>query len=290
MSGEQDLLSASERSVVRAIAEQDDLDGQRSRALLAIDDGASYSVAGEASGLTTGQVEYFVRKFRDQRLEAFSAGVLESMESETTAAVAGGSESEATDLLADAADAEQLRALVNELNALVAQLNEALDEPAEATPPPYSPAGLLVLLRDSARKLTPEAQQATLQAFEGMTVEDMLDLDTWKGLAYMFTYSTRFQAEQMRDRVNDTINGVVPEPVQPARLWQAGRQAVDRITPDVIKQILGTFEGATREDLLDPDTWKGVFYMLSYSIQFQAEQLKQRLIDANESKTDPDAP
>lgn len=289
MSGEHDLLIDSERSVCDEIAERDDLDGQRARALLAVDDGASYSVAGEMSGLTTGQVEYFVRKFREQRLAAFSAGVPASAGSETAAATSGGSTTEAADLMADEADARQLRELVDELNALVAQLNQALDEPAEATPSPYSPAGLLVLLRDSARKLTPEAQRATLQAFEGMTVDDMLDLDTWKGLAYMFTYSTRFQAEQMRDRMNDTINGVVPEPVQPARLWQAGRQAVDKITPDIVKQILGTFEGATREDLLDPDTWKGVFYMLSYSIQFQAEQLKQRLIDANEGKTDPDA-
>ncbi len=274
MTGENELLSDSERSTCNAIALRDDLDGQRARAVLAVDEGASYSVAGENSGLTAGQVEYFVRKFREQRLDAFSAEVLE---------VSG------EEVLADAADAQQLRELVDELNALVGQLNRALDEPVEATPSPYSPTGLLVLLRDSARKLTPEAQKATLQAFEGMTVDDMMDLETWKGLAYMFTYSTRFQAEQMRDRVSDTINEVVPEPVQPARLWQVGRQAMDKITPDIIKQVLGTFEGATREDMLDPDTWKGVFYMLSYSIQFQAEQLKQRLIDANEGKSDTDA-
>lgn len=274
MSEENSLLSESERSACNAIALRDDLDGQRARAVLAVDDGASYSVAGETSGLTAGQVEYFVRKFREQRLDAFSPDVLEPSGSEVPA---------------DAADAQQLRELVDELNALVAQLNRALGEPVETVSSPYSPTGLLVLLRDSARKLTPEAQRATLQAFEGMTVDDMMDLETWKGLAYMFTYSTRFQAEQMRDRVSETINGVVPEPVQPGRLWQAGRQAMDKITPDIIKQILGTFEGATREDMLDPDTWKGVFYMLSYSIQFQAEQLKQRLIDANKRESGADA-
>ncbi len=282
MTGENELLSDSERSMCSAIALRDDLDGQRARAVLAVDEGASYSVAGEANGLTTGQVEYFVRKFREQRLDAFSADALESSGEEAL-------ESSGEEPLADAADAQQLRELVDELNALVGQLNSALDEPVEAAPSPYSPTGLLVLLRDSARKLTPEAQKATLQAFEGMTVDDMMDLETWKGLAYMFTYSTRFQAEQMRDRVSDTINGVVPEPVQPARLWQVGRQAMDKITPDIIKQVLGTFEGATREDMLDPDTWKGVFYMLSYSIQFQAEQLKQRLIDANKGKSNADA-
>jgi hypothetical protein len=28
---------------------------------------------------------------------------------------------------------------------------------------------------------------------------------------------------------------------------------------------------------VDPDTWKGIWYMITYSLQFQAEQLKQRL-------------
>ena len=52
---------------------------------------------------------------------------------------------------------------------------------------------------------------------------------------------------------------------------------IDRITPETAKEILASFEGATKEDLLDPDTWKGVWYMLNYSLQFQAEQMMQRL-------------
>ena len=41
---------------------------------------------------------------------------------------------------------------------------------------------------------------------------------------------------------------------------------------------MNSLEGASKEDLLDLDTWKGMWYMLNYSVQFQAEQLKQRLI------------
>ena len=57
---------------------------------------------------------------------------------------------------------------------------------------------------------------------------------------------------------------------------------LDKITPDIARQIAGSFEGATREDLLDPDTWKGVWYMLNYSLQFQAEQIKHRFLGEEE--------
>lgn len=40
-----------------------------------------------------------------------------------------------------------------------------------------------------------------------------------------------------------------------------------------------TFQGASREDLLDREIWQGLGYMLSYSAQFQANNLKERLVD-----------
>ena len=89
----------------------------------------------------------------------------------------------------------------------------------------------------------------------------------------------------MRGKVSGAINQVVPEPIQPGRLWQMGKAGLDRVTPEFAKQILGTLQGASREDLLDPDTWKGVWYMVNYSLQFQAEQLKQRLSHSGESQS-----
>lgn len=151
------------------------------------------------------------------------------------------------------------------------------------TTPPYSPERLLAMVRDNLQKLTPEMQLDVLRNLQTMSAEDLLDLETWKGLAYMMTYSARFQANQMRDKVSGTINHVVPEPIQPGRLWQFGKSSLDRLTPEFAKQILSTFQGASREDLLDPNTWKGVWYMITYSLQFQAEQLKQRLSASDES-------
>ena len=182
-------------------------------------------------------------------------------------------------------EAEQLRSLVESLNARVAELEQLVEAKSGGESGAYSPLRLLTAVRDNVQKLTPEMQLDVLRNFQGMSAEDLLDLDTWKGLAYMMTYSARFQAEQVRGKVSGAINQVVPEPIQPGRLWQLGKAGLDRVTPEFAKQILGTLQGASREDLLDPDTWKGVWYMINYSLQFQAEQLKQRLSHSDESQT-----
>jgi hypothetical protein len=269
MTTNQPLFSEATRAVVEQIAaSRQDIEGQRAAALLAVADGHSQTEAAATTGLTEGQVAYALRKFRDKGLEAFAP-----IDAPTAA----------TPVSAD--EAEQLRALVDQLNARVAELQQmAESRPTAADAAGYSPARLLAMVRDNVQKMTPEMQLDVLRNFQGMSAEDLWDIETWKGLAYMMTYSARFQAEQMRDRVSGTINQVVPEPLQPGRLWRMGKSGLDRLTPDIAKQILSTFQGATREDLMDPDTWKGVWYMITYSLQFQAEQLKQRLSATDEAQ------
>jgi hypothetical protein len=160
--------------------------------------------------------------------------------------------------------------LIAELDGLVAEL-KATAPPGDVSP--YSPVRLLVLLRQNLKSVTPEMQLSILENFEGMTKEDLLDVDTWKGLAYMMSYSARFQAGQLKDKMNENL----PRPLQPDTVLGFMKQNLDRLTPEVAKEIAQNFQGASREDWLDPDTWKGLWYMLTYSLQFQAEQLKQRL-------------
>lgn len=265
----QALLSDETRAALQQLTGGQDINSRRAGALLAVASGQTQAEAAAANDLTEGQVSYIVRKFREQGLEAF-----EDAGAAASAATASTAEDEA----------EQLRRLVAELNARVAELEGMVGGQTGSDGTAYSPLRLLTTVRDNLHKLTPDMQLDVLRNFQGMTAEDMLDLDTWKGVAYMMTYSARFQAGQMRDKVSGAINQVVPEPIQPGRLWQLGKSGLDRLTPDFAKQILSTFQGASREDLLDPDTWKGVFYMINYSLQFQAEQLKQRLSHADESQ------
>ncbi len=65
------LLSVEERAVCDQVAAGDALDARRARTLLAIDGGATQVEAGRQAGLTPGQVQYCLRKFRQQGLAIF---------------------------------------------------------------------------------------------------------------------------------------------------------------------------------------------------------------------------
>ncbi len=272
------LLRPEERVVLQQLANQPDIDGQRAAALLALDSGATQAAAAEESGLTVNQVRYIVQKFRSDRLLVFpdALGLLPSDDEPSTAEAPAQS---VTDQ-----DTQASAERRGQLNRLLAQINELVDELRAILPDggqyPYSPLQMLALVRDTAARYTPDAQLAVLEPFEDMTPEDLLDPDTWKGIAYMIAYSAQFQASQTKDVLNERL----PDPIKLDTVYQNVRGGLDRITPDVAKEMIANLEGASREDLLDPETWKGMAYMIAYSAQFQAGQVKDQL---NEQMPDP---
>lgn len=169
------------------------------------------------------------------------------------------------------------QALLQELDVLVADLRAVVPEKGADA---YSPMFFLSYIQASLERLTPDTQMGILESFEGMTREDMMDIETWKGMAYMFSYSARFQAGQVKDRLNETM----PGPLKPDTTINLMKQVLDRFTPEIAKNILETFQGASREDLTDIETWKGVWYMLNYSLQFQMDKLRQKVSDEKEEE------
>ncbi len=253
------FLTDDERVVLVGISEMEGVDGRRAAALLGMDGGKSQSEAAEAAGLTVGQVKYAWRKFKAQRLAAFAdVGVGETAVSSSSS---------------DPAVSEQtkrLEGLVSELDDLVAELKATV--PAEGVSP-YSPLTLLTTIRENLHNLAPDVQFGILESFEGMTLEDVKDIDTWKGMAYMLSYSAQFQAGLVKEKLNEKL----PDPLKPDTVLGFMKKSIDRFTPELAKDMYNNFQGTSKEDWLDPDTWKGMWYMINYSMQFQAEQLKQRL-------------
>ena len=277
-----DYLQAGERVALEQVALQKDINGQRARALLEIDAGATHKQAAEAAGLTPGQVNYAVNKFRDQRLIAFP-GALEFLPVEEPVAELIPVVEEKVHSSQGPADKTKRRigVLLGELDKLREELRAALPDSGES---PYSPLRMLNLVRDNLNKYTPDVQLQILEQFDGMSREDLMALDTWKGIAYMIAYSAQFQAAQTRERLNEQM----PQPLKPDTILQLIKSGLNRITPEVAKDLAGNLEGATREDLLDPETWKGMVYMLGYSAQFQAGQAKNRLNDQLPGPIKPD--
>lgn len=282
------LLNDEERAVLEQVAEQDNVDAQRAAALLAVDSGETQATAAKLSGLTTGQVSYALRKFRSQRLLAFP-DALAQVEAPPTPAEPAAAEAaappqqeepETAASEAEAADKRRSRRitrLLKEMDELVEELRTTLPAAGQS---PYSPLRMLLLVRDNLSRYTPEVQLRILEQFEGMTREDLMDLDTWKGIAFMISYSAQFQANQARERLNQQM----PNPLKPDTILRAVKGGLDRITPDIAKDMASNLEGAAREDLMDPDTWKGMAYLIGYSAQLQATQAKDRL---NEQMPDP---
>ncbi len=173
-----------------------------------------------------------------------------------------------------AAEAELLarkRELLAELDELVGELRAAIPQ---AGADAYSPMFFLSYIRAGMNRLAPDVQLGILESFDGMTTEDLMDIDTWKGMAYMAGYSARFQAGQLKDKMNETL----PTPLQPDTTINLVKQVLDKFTPEIAKNIMEMLQGATREDLMDVETWKGVWAMLNYSLQFQVNQLRERVM------------
>ena len=288
----ENLLTPTERNVLETLVQQEGIDAQRARALLAVDDGESQADAAGLAGLTPGQVNYALRKFRSQRLLAFPGATAYVTATEEAGRVAEG-EAEvpgeapvsagraATEKPQAASSARRLDQLLAELDKLVVDLRTALPDDGQS---PYSPLQMLKLVRANLSRFTPDVQVQILEMFEGMTAEDLRDLDTWKGIAYMIAYSAQFQAAQTRNRLNQQM----PTPLKPDTILGMMKRGLDRVTPEVAKNIAGQLEGASREDLMDPDTWKGMVYLIGYSAQFQASQTKDKLNEQLPQPIKPD--
>jgi hypothetical protein len=68
---EDKLLAPTEREALKMISVGSAPHSQRAAALLAIDGGATQAQAAEQTGLTRGQVKYWLAKFRQVRLDIF---------------------------------------------------------------------------------------------------------------------------------------------------------------------------------------------------------------------------
>jgi hypothetical protein len=86
------------------------------------------------------------------------------------------------------------------------------------------------------------------------------------------------------NRVADAIRTQSPD-YEPPRYTPQGMLALlqsnlEKLIPDitVLQQLKANFEGTKPEDLLDPETWKGLWYTLNYLAQAEARSTLEKLI------------
>lgn len=157
----------------------------------------------------------------------------------------------------------QFRELVAELNALADELQARVPT---FNPPPFTPEGLLRLLRDNIDRMTPDMRLGLLRDLQanlqGTSPRDFFDPDTWKGLWFLLNYTLQTEASALKDTLATQLS----------RLPGAG----------AVANLGGMLQGSSPRDFLEIDTWKGVWFLLNYTLQAQVADVKRRVLGDNE--------
>jgi len=158
-----------------------------------------------------------------------------------------------------AVNREEFRQLVAELNALAEQLR-AMD--ARFNPPPLTLEGLGTLLLENIYRFTPQAQREiidTLRAsFAGTTKEDLVNPETWKGFWYVLNYMAQNQKQETLEKIFRHLEKVPGFAL--------------------LGDLAAGLKEAKPSDFLEPETWKGLFYIVNYSAKMQIEEVKKRIL------------
>lgn len=85
------------------------------------------------------------------------------------------------------------------------------------------------------------------------------------------------ELDRLIQRVQAMTPDYVPPPFSPARLLKLIEKNLENFSPDLRLGILEKLRGAVKSDLFDVDTWKGIWYMVNYSLEYQGDLLKRRL-------------
>lgn len=209
---------------------------------------------------------------------------------EATEAISEATETMAAEVSEAVDEATAVEAKPSELDELVTELKAAAPPDADVTR--YSPLGLTTLLQDYYPRLPADLQSRLLDIFGDMDVKELASIETWKGIVTMIGYSARAQAEQAADMV-DTV---LPEPLKTRNLLGLFQSSADKLTPSILKDaasgvkgmasdlegIASNIEGMSAEDLINPETWKGLYYLLDYGLRAQVALLKERVTGGGE--------
>jgi 1-acyl-sn-glycerol-3-phosphate acyltransferase len=85
-------------------------------------------------------------------------------------------------------------------------------------------------------------------------------------------------------RVENSDSDYRPPPFSPQALLGLLNQNLRRLSPEAAAALLERLRSYVNSDMLDLDTWKGIWYILNYSLQQQTDMVRRRF--AGEYETD----
>ena len=92
------------------------------------------------------------------------------------------------------------------------------------------------------------------------------------------------ELDQLVERLKALTPDYVPPPFSAESLLVLIRENLGRFSPATGWAVLERLRSTISEDLFDVDTWKGIWYVINYSIEQQTDLIKRRV--AGEYETD----
>ncbi len=159
----------------------------------------------------------------------------------------------------------QREALEAELQDVMAELNELAAElkrlAPQFQPPPYTPQRMKMLLVENLDRFAPETVKSLQESLDGTTIEDFKDFETWKGVWFTINYLIKLEASERTHALADRLSRL------PGVSTLADLKEMLQDTPP--------------EEFLNPETWKGVWFLINYELKNTASGLKKRLRGAS---------
>jgi len=87
----------------------------------------------------------------------------------------------------------------------------------------------------------------------------------------------QLEIEEFIKQINTRTIETSPESLSKHPLRKYIRKNLNRFSESLENGMLQRFKTSVGEDLFDKDTWKGIFYMLNYSLEYQSDLLKRRI-------------
>lgn len=84
------------------------------------------------------------------------------------------------------------------------------------------------------------------------------------------------ELDQLNARLHELKHGYTPPPFSPQRLLALIERNLNKFPPELQVGLLRRLRDAISEDVLDVDTWQGVWAMLNYTLEYNSDLLKRR--------------
>ena len=85
------------------------------------------------------------------------------------------------------------------------------------------------------------------------------------------------ELDHLVERLKEISPEYTPPPFSPRGLMEMIGENLGRFSPQAALGVLERLRSSLGEDVFDIDTWKGVWYMLNYSLEYQADIIKRRM-------------